>query len=132
MGGPGVTASVSGELAAQPAGLRRGEPSEPTEAQLEVQELIVEAKRGDKAAFAKLYRLHVQSVYKYLTYRLRDTATAEDLTAEVFLRALRKIGDFEYRGIDFSAWLLRIARNILLDHVKSSGSRLEVVGIPEE
>ena len=92
-------------------------------------ELVSKAKLGDQTAFAQLYRLHVQSVYRYLAYRLRDNATAEDLTAEVFVRALRKIGDFEWRGVDFSAWLLRIARNILLDHVKSSGSRLEVVGI---
>ncbi|HLF69326.1 MAG TPA: sigma-70 family RNA polymerase sigma factor [Actinomycetota bacterium] len=92
-------------------------------------ELVTRAKTGDQTAFAALYRMHVQSVYRYLAYRLRDNSTAEDLTAEVFVRALRKIGDFEWRGIDFSAWLLRIARNILLDHVKSSGTRLEVVGI---
>ncbi|MEO7803050.1 MAG: sigma-70 family RNA polymerase sigma factor [Actinomycetota bacterium] len=97
----------------------------------EVQELIAQAKQGDQAAFGKLYRLHVTSVYKYLSYRLRDTAMVEDLTAEVFLRALRKIHTYEYRGIDFSAWLMRIARNILLDHVKSSGNRLEVVGIAD-
>lgn len=95
----------------------------------EVAELVAQAKAGNQAAFATLYRLHVQTVYRYLAYRLRNNSTAEDLTAEVFIRALRKIGDFEWRGVDFSAWLLRIARNILLDHVKSSGSRLEVVGI---
>lgn len=104
---------------------------DPASVDTELQELLADAKEGNQAAFAKLYRMHVASVYKYLSYRLRDTSTVEDLTAEVFLRALRKIGDFEYRGIDFSAWLLRIARNILLDHVKSSGSRLEVVGIAE-
>lgn len=100
--------------------------------QAEVHDLIQKAQRGDRAAFTALYRMHVNSVYRYLSYRLRDTSTAEDLTAEVFLRVLKKIGDFEWRGIDFNAWLIRIARNILLDHLKSSGTRLEVVGIPED
>lgn len=94
----------------------------------DVRELVALAKEGSRNAFATLYRMHVANVYRYLTYRLRDTSTAEDLTAEVFVRALRKIGDFEWRGIDFNAWLLRIARNIMLDHLKASGTRLEVVG----
>lgn len=92
-------------------------------------ELVSRAQQGDRAAFSALYRLHVNAVYRYLSYRLRETTTAEDLTAEVFIRVLKKIGDFEWRGIDFNAWLLRIARNILLDHLKASGTRLEVVGI---
>lgn len=121
MGGSTANATGRAELGAHPETL-------PT-ADFEVAELISQAKQGDQSAFGSLYRLHVSSVYKYLSYRLRDTATVEDLTAEVFLRALRKIDTYEYRGIDFSAWLMRIARNILLDHVKSSGSRLEIVGI---
>lgn len=107
-------------------------PADEKSSEDEVRELISRSQAGDKAAFANLYRMHVNAVYRYLSYRLRDTSTAEDLTAEVFVRVLKKIGDFEWRGIDFNAWLLRIARNILLDHLKSSGSRLEVVGIPED
>lgn len=105
------------------------EVKDPAADEPDVHELVSQAQLGNKSAFAALYRLHVQAVYRYLSYRLRDSSLAEDLTAEVFVRALRKIGDFEWRGIDFSAWLIRIARNILLDHVKSSGARLEVVGI---
>ena len=99
---------------------------------LDTLELIKLCQQGDRTAFAQLYRSHVDGVYRYLAYRLRDNHTAEDLTAEVFVRVLRKIGDFEWRGIDFNAWLLRIARNILLDYLKSSGTRLEVVGIADE
>ena len=95
----------------------------------DIQDLVARSQQGDKTAFASLYRLHVQSVYRYLSYRLRNTSVAEDLTAEVFLRVLKKINTFEWRGIDFSAWVIRIARNVLLDHLKSSGTRLEVVGI---
>lgn len=95
----------------------------------EVQELVALAQAGDRTAFASLYRMHVNSVYRYLSYRLRNTSSAEDLTAEVFVRVLRKINTFEWRGIDFSAWIMRIARNVLLDHLKASGTRMEVVGI---
>lgn len=95
----------------------------------DVRELVFQAQQGDRQAIAALYRLHVNTVYRYLSYRLRNTAAAEDLTAEVFLRVLRKIGTFEWRGVEFSAWVLRIARNVLLDHLKASGTRLEVVGI---
>lgn len=101
--------------------------AEPEEAP-DIPNLVAGAKEGNRTAFATLYRIYVGKVYSYLSYRLRDTSTVEDLTAEVFVRALRKIGDFEWRGIDFNAWLLRIARNILLDHIKSSGTRMEVVG----
>lgn len=121
---------MKGEAAA----VARTATAQVTDAQVEqteptVQELVEEAKLGSRSAFAALYRTHVNNVYRYLSYRLRDSATAEDLTAEVFVRALRKIGDFEWRGIDFNAWLLRIARNIMLDHLKASGTRLEVVGL---
>lgn len=126
--GSETVGSVNGELA-YPAALDVDTNDSAAEVRDQTVELVSQAKQGNQAAFAALYRIHVQTVYRYLAYRVRNTSTAEDLTAEVFVRALRKISDFEYRGIDFSAWLIRIARNILLDHVKSSGSRLEVVGI---
>lgn len=100
------------------------------ETELDIETLVSRAQRGDRSAMGAIYRQYVKTVYKYLSYRLRNTAAAEDLTAEVFLRVLRKIESFEWRGIDFSAWILRIARNVLLDYVKSSGNRFEIVGIP--
>lgn len=121
---------MNGELAYPAATAVRPRPDSAQEP--DIQELVAQAKTGNKQAFAAIYRMHVGSVYRYLSFRLRDASMAEDLTAEVFLRALRKIDSFEWRGIDFSAWLLRIARNILLDHVKSSGTRLEVVGVSQE
>lgn len=123
---------MSGELALSRSGTSSLDPAQepdPDDSHEEVRDLIARSKKGDRSAFASLYRIHVDAVYRYLSYRLRDHGTAEDLTAEVFIRALRKIETFEWRGIDFSAWLMRIARNLLLDHLKSSGTRMEVVGI---
>lgn len=94
----------------------------------EIPELVARAKAGDKQAFAALYRTYLPTVYKFLYYRLNSNkAAAEDMTAEVFLRALRKVGDFNWTGADFGSWLLRIARNLVLDNAKSSRARLETV-----
>lgn len=101
----------------------------------EIPELLAAAKAGDKQAFAALYRAYLPTVYKFLYYRLNSNkAMAEDMTAEVFLRALRKIGDFNWTGADFGSWLLRIARNLILDNAKSSRSKLEVLNdeMPED
>ena len=103
---------------------------EPTESEL----LVAKAKTGDREAFAGLYRMYLPTVYKFLFYRVGNKAQAEDMTAEVFLRALRKIGDFTWTGADFGAWLLRIARNLILDDAKSSRARLEMLNdeMPED
>jgi RNA polymerase sigma-70 factor (ECF subfamily) len=66
-------------------------------------------------------------VYRYAYHRLGDPTQAEDVTSETFLRALRRIGSVTYRGRDVGAWFVTIARNLVLDHVKSGRHRLEVV-----
>lgn len=101
----------------------------------EIPELVARAKDGDRYAFADLYRAYMPTVYKFLYYRMGNNRTvAEDMTAEVFLRALRKIADFNWTGADFGSWLLRIARNLVLDNAKSSRARLEILNdeMPEE
>lgn len=100
----------------------------------ETESLVARAREGDRQAFAALYRQYLPTVYKFLYYRVGNKAEAEDMTAEVFLRALRKVGDFTWTGADFGAWLLRIARNLVLDNAKSSRARLEVLNdeMPED
>lgn len=101
----------------------------------EVPDLVARARGGDRPAFAALYRMYLPMVYKFLYYRMNSNkAMAEDMTAEVFLRALRKVEDFTWTGADFGAWLLRIARNLVLDNAKSSRARLEVLNdqMPED
>ncbi|HVL33471.1 MAG TPA: sigma-70 family RNA polymerase sigma factor [Actinomycetota bacterium] len=108
---------------------------EVTPAAPEIPELVARARTGDRQAFAALYRNYLPTVYKFLYYRLNaNKAQAEDMTAEVFLRALRKIEDFNWTGADFGSWLLRIARNLVLDNAKSSRARLEILNdeMPEE
>ena len=77
---------------------------------------IVEAAQRDPAQFAVLYEANFHRVYAYLVSRLRDRSVAEDLTQEVFHDALTHLQKFEWRGVPFSAWLLRIAANSASDY----------------
>ncbi|SEL42476.1 ECF subfamily RNA polymerase sigma factor, BldN family [Streptacidiphilus jiangxiensis] len=88
--------------------------------------LVERAQDGDGEAFGQLYDHYADTVYRYIYYRVGGRATAEDLTSETFLRALRRIGTFTWQGRDFGAWLVTIARNLVADHFKSSRFRLEV------
>jgi RNA polymerase sigma-70 factor (ECF subfamily) len=88
--------------------------------------LVERAQDGDGEAFGKLYDAYVDTVYRYIYYRVSNRALAEDLTSETFLRALRRISTFTWQGRDFGAWLVTIARNLVADHFKSSRHRLEV------
>ncbi|MCM2578275.1 ECF subfamily RNA polymerase sigma factor, BldN family [Streptomyces meridianus] len=89
-------------------------------------DLVERAQAGEAEAFGRLYDQYADTVYRYIYYRVGGKATAEDLTSETFLRALRRIGTFTWQGRDFGAWLVTIARNLVADHFKSSRFRLEV------
>jgi RNA polymerase sigma-70 factor (ECF subfamily) len=96
------------------------------EDQSAVWELVRRAQAGDAEGFGELYDRYVDVVFRYLFHKVGDRATAEDFTSETFVRALRRIDSLTFQGRDVGAWLVTIARNIVLDHVKSSRHRLEV------
>jgi RNA polymerase sigma-70 factor, ECF subfamily len=77
--------------------------------------LLVEAARRDPSRFAELYEQHVDRVYAYVLRRVGTRQEAEDITSQVFHQALENIGSFEWRGVPFAAWLLRIASNATAD-----------------
>jgi RNA polymerase sigma-70 factor (TIGR02952 family) len=93
---------------------------------IDVWALVHRAQNGDAEAFGELYDHYVTMVHRYVYHRVGDRATAEDVTSETFVRALRRIDSLSFQGRDVGAWLVTIARNIVLDHVKSSRYRLEV------
>jgi RNA polymerase sigma-70 factor, ECF subfamily len=88
--------------------------------------LVTLAQQGDGEAFGEIYDAYVDTIYRYVYYRVGSHALAEDLTSETFLRALRRIDSFSWQGKDIGAWFTTIARNLVADHVKSSRFRLEV------
>lgn len=85
--------------------------------------LIRHAQRGDLAAVSELYNLHVDRIYQYVRYRIGDDQTAEDITAEVFLRAIESLGTYSDRGAPFIAWLYRIAHARVIDYWRTSNRR---------
>jgi RNA polymerase sigma-70 factor (ECF subfamily) len=80
---------------------------------------------GEAEAFGVLYDRYVDAVYRYVFYRVRNEAEAEDVTSEVFMRALRAIPKYEPRQA-FLAWLYRIARNAVIDRSRRLGARQQV------
>jgi RNA polymerase sigma-70 factor (ECF subfamily) len=89
-------------------------------------DLIRRAKQGDKQAIGELYRLHVDVIYRYVWGRVRDESVAEDLTAQVFLKALEGLPTYEPSGKPFVAWLYSIAYARIVDHWRKHERRVEV------
>lgn len=77
--------------------------------------LVRRAVRRDQAAFAQLYDLHVDRVYRYIYYRTANRTEAEDLTEQVFLQAWAAIDRFTWQGKPFVAWLYTVAHNLVVD-----------------
>jgi RNA polymerase sigma-70 factor (ECF subfamily) len=88
---------------------------------------LIEAARRDPERFAELYEDNFARVYGYIARRVRDRAAAEDLTADVFHHALRNLGSYEWRGVPFGAWLIRIAANAVIDRFKRAAKEQEVL-----
>ncbi|HEY8731529.1 MAG TPA: RNA polymerase sigma factor [Candidatus Limnocylindria bacterium] len=80
---------------------------------------------GEAEAFGILYDRYVSAVYRYVFYRVRNEAEAEDVTSDVFMRALRAIPKYEPRQA-FLAWLYRIARNAVIDRSRRQAARQQV------
>src|SRR5690349_13864405 len=85
---------------------------------LDPEQRLVEAAKADPARFADVYELHFERVYGFIASRVRNRAETEDITSEVFHRALANIGQFEWRGTSFAAWLYRIAHNAIADRAR--------------
>jgi len=80
--------------------------------------LIERAQAYETRAFAEIYERYYQGIYNFIYYRVSEEPLAEDLTAEVFLKAMEAIQSFTFRGIPFSAWLYRIANNLVIDYFR--------------
>jgi len=91
-----------------------------------VPDVIDRARSGNRAAFAELYDAHVDSVYRYLLYRVREPSDAEDLCSEVFTRAFANIHRYRWQGKSFLAWLYTIARNAVTDRRRRERPTVEI------
>jgi RNA polymerase sigma-70 factor (ECF subfamily) len=92
--------------------------------------LLIEAAQRDPSRFAALYEANFERVYAFVVGRVRDRDVAQDITAEVFHQALANLSRFEWRGVPFSAWLVRIAANTIADRWQRTHREQELP--PEE
>ena len=76
------------------------------------------AKNGDKEAFAYLYNIYIKKIYNFVYFKTLHQDIAEDLTSQIFLKALKNINKF--KDNNFSAWIYTIARNTVIDHYRSN------------
>jgi RNA polymerase sigma-70 factor (ECF subfamily) len=83
---------------------------------------LIEQAKTDREAFGRLYELYVDRIYNYVYYRTGNSHDAEDLTARIFYRAIRHIGNYQDQGAPFAAWLYRIARNMIANWYRDNKS----------
>src|SRR5262249_10999639 len=84
--------------------------------EIDPQDIAQRAAQRDPDAFAQIYDEHADVVFRSIYYKVGDTGVAEDLTAEVFSKAWERIDRFQWRNVPVQHWLLRIARNVVIDH----------------
>lgn len=92
---------------------------DPNESHLNESHLIARVIVGDPDAFAQLYDRSVNKIYKYIYYRVRSAPLAEDLAAQVYLKAWAAIRDYRLTQCPFEAWLFRIAHNLVVDYYRT-------------
>ena len=85
------------------------------------QSVVRRAQQKDKDAFAELYEAYFDKIYRYIVLKIGDRTEAEDMTQQVFLKALKSLPDYKWKDVPFSAWLYRIAHNQVVDHYRKSG-----------
>lgn len=93
--------------------------------------LVRRAQQQDKEAFAELYEAYFDKIYRYIVLKIGDRTEAEDMTQQVFLKALKSLPSYKWKDVPFSAWLYRIAHNQMVDHFRKS-SRQQSCELTEE
>ena len=96
-----------------------------------IERLVDEARAGDAWAFGMIFDHYHESIYRFIASRVHRPSDAEDLTQHVFVKALEALPRYESRGIPFGGWLFRLARNAVIDHVRTRHDHAELDSIIE-
>lgn len=90
------------------------------------EEALIDAAKTDTTAFGELYKRYVERIYNYIYYRIGSAKDAEDLTGKVFFKAMSHIKGYKHMGLPFSAWLYRIAHNLVANHHRDRSRKQEI------
>ncbi len=96
------------------------------ETEFNEEDALTRASQGDREAFGLLYERYIDRIFNYVYYRTGNLHDAEDLTARVFQRAMNHIHNYTDRGVPFSAWLYRIAHNLVANWHRDRSRRQEI------
>jgi RNA polymerase sigma-70 factor (ECF subfamily) len=96
-----------------------------------IERLVTAAQQGDAWAFGMIFDHYHESIYRFIASRVHRPSDAEDLTQHVFVKALEALPRYESRGIPFGGWLFRLARNAVIDHVRTRHDHAELDSIIE-
>lgn len=88
--------------------------------------LVRRAQKRDEKAFAELYERYFDKIYRYVSIKIGDKVEAEDMTQQVFLKAVQSISSYKWQGVPFSAWLYRIAHNQVVDYFRKKSKQATV------
>jgi RNA polymerase sigma-70 factor (ECF subfamily) len=113
-----INAGTTAPREAASSGFRADTSLKHNDHDCEVSDAVARAQAGDSAAIRFLYVRYKDNVYGYMLSFVRDPYEAEDLTQHVFLKLLSVIHKYQAREVPFSTWLLRVARNVALDHLR--------------
>ena len=100
--------------------------SEEKKKEKDEKEILKQASLGSEEAFGLLYETYIDRIFNYIYYRTGNVHDAEDLTARVFQRAMKHIPNYQDRGVPFSAWLYRIAHNLVANWHRDRSRKKEV------
>lgn len=89
--------------------------------------LVEEAKRGDREAFGRIFDVYAAPVHRFIASRVHRPSDAEDLTQLVFVKALEALPRYEARGVPFGGWLFRLARNAIIDQIRTHRDHLPLL-----
>ena len=96
-----------------------------------IERLVAEARNGDTWAFGMIFDHYHDPIYRFIASRIHRPTDAEDLTQHVFVKALEALPRYEARGIPFGGWLFRLARNAVIDHVRTRHEHAELDAVAE-
>lgn len=86
-------------------------------------DLVARARQGEPQAWAEIYDEFFTRIFRFVLFKVGDQAEAEDLSSRVFLKAIESAGSFRWQGVPISAWLFRIASNLVTDHYRKAASQ---------
>ena len=96
-----------------------------------IERLVAEARAGDEWAFGMIFDHYHEAVYRFIASRVHRPSDAEDLTQLVFVKALEALPRYESRGVPFGGWLFRLARNAVIDFVRTRHEHAELETVAE-